>query len=480
MNLFQKMQQALTALSYRADAAAIAKMMRVLVTAAGRKVRNVAEFRQQLANVGRAVKFMEGETGSWVTAAEFRDGKTGPFDACDLRHWLQLAELADVAYVPAKEILHLTEDEMAIASGKVEFPETVGAKRTLRVAGEFVKEEMAKANDEAGKADASGGDEEETLIATAAQMIAGAGKVDAESLERRLFDAMDEVPEGWMVRSARCGASNLKTLAGAGHIGEVAPEIRFGVDLEIGPGWVRRGNRRRVHVSDHRTVEAAAQGPVGGSSFLARPWQKSARYLVTQDPERHGTPFAGKGVWPAEWRAFVEDGKVVGVSFYYAWAGEVSAENAEIALVVRDAAQKIADKAAELNMWPRYLDVEFVRSSTAPNIKNDASIQAHLDHFGREKVACTLDFIETDEGLKLLEGGPANTPFGGGHPCGFAGCGGQPRHGNKTETDGVAFRLMPHVLMSTPKTWEDGDREGCILSWDAVDALLNPSNGMTV
>src|SRR3546814_10810238 len=76
-----------------------------------------------------------------------------------------------------------------------------------------------------------------------------------------LFNAMDEVPEEWMVRSNRCGSSELKALAGFGAIGHQVPEVRFGSNLEIGPGLVRVGNRRRVHVSDARTVQAAAQGP---------------------------------------------------------------------------------------------------------------------------------------------------------------------------------------------------------------------------
>src|SRR3546814_4263768 len=70
---------------------------------------------------------------------------------------------------------------------------------------------------------------------------------------------MDEVPEGWMVRSNRCGSSELKALAGFGAIGHQVPEVRFGSNLEIGPGWVRVGNRRRVHVSDARTVQARSE-----------------------------------------------------------------------------------------------------------------------------------------------------------------------------------------------------------------------------
>lgn len=244
------------------------------------------------------------------------------------------------------------------------------------------------------------------------------------------------------------------------------PDVPFGPDVEVGPGWVRKGNRRRVAPEDLRTVTSAAQGPVGATSFLARPWVKSSRYFVHEDPHRVETPLKGPGVWPAEWRAFVEDGVVVGVSSYYSWIGEANPENAVVALDVRDLAQKVADKATELSMWPRYMDIEFLRTSTNPQIVDSEQVQATLDHFGREKVAFTLDFIETEHGLLMLEGGPPNTPFGGGHPCGFAGCGGPPKFGNKTQTVGVAFRNMPHVLPGDHKTWEDGDRDGYILGWD--------------
>src|SRR3546814_7816468 len=36
-------------------------------------------------------------------------------------------------------------------------------------------------------------------------------EIDREQLEEQLFNAMDEVPEGWMVRSNRCGRSEEHT-----------------------------------------------------------------------------------------------------------------------------------------------------------------------------------------------------------------------------------------------------------------------------
>lgn len=457
--MFKKLQELMNVLSLSADKRADEKDARRFVVGGSRRMKGLDETRKLLSGIGETAIFHERETGSWVTFDEFLSGKRGPFDACDLRHWLELSRLAGVPFVPAKEILRLTEDEMGFASGPADIPEGRASQKML----ESLK---ALSLDVLSKTELSAEDE----MAMVGVGVGLRGDVDAEALENRLFSAMDAVPEGWMVRSARCGPSNLKALAGAGAAGHEAPEVRFGPDMEVGPGWVRVGNRRRVHVSDRRTLESAAQGPAGGSVFLARPWVESSRYFVTDDPHRHGTQFAGKGVWPAEWRAFVEDGQVVGVSFYYSWAGEVTTENAEMALNVWELAQKVVDTAVKLKMFPRYMDAEFCRNSPA---SNDPGVAAILNHFGRDKVACTLDFIESKDGLMLLEGGPANMPMGGGHPCGFAGCGGLPKFPNKTETVGVAFRNMDHVLIGDPSTWRDGNREDCILPRSIVEGLIS-------
>src|SRR3546814_8267122 len=59
------------------------------------------------------------ETESWVNPEALASGKGGAFDACDLRHWLALANRAGVRAVPAKQILVLTEDQMDAASGTI-------------------------------------------------------------------------------------------------------------------------------------------------------------------------------------------------------------------------------------------------------------------------------------------------------------------------------------------------------------------------
>lgn len=449
----KKLREALVSLNLMAEKRQEDRLVRKAFVMAAKFLKNTTDLKGRWNEFKNIAEFHERETSSWISHDELESG--GAFDACDLRHWLVLSEKAGVPFVPAREILALSEDELSYLSGKLSVKETPVTRSVEKNRGAF--QEILEQE---------GG-------APSGEVFA---PIDREELVERLYAAMDDVPEGEMVRNVRCGSSELKAFAGAGAAGSEAPSVRFGSDVEVGPGWVRTGNRRRVHVSDARTIESVAQGPSGATAFVARPWEVAARYAQGDDPHRHGTVFAGKGIWPFEWRAFVEGGNVVGVSCYYAWCGEVTQENAKVALEVRDLAQKVVDQATKLKAWPRFMDVEFVRRSNAPSIKENQKIQRVLQCFGREVVSCTLDFIETDGGLKLLEGGPPNTPFGGGHPCGFAGSGGAPKFGNKTITQGVAFKLMPGVLLGDPATWKEADRSGCILSWDEVSELANASD----
>jgi len=394
---------------------------------------------KQIEGINEMADRHEAEIASWVSHEALARGEGGRFDACDLRHWLVLAERAGVPFVPAREILSLTEDEMSVASGSVELPGVI-ARRLARAVRDHIPHDALT----------PGNIPSETVMP------------NPDDVREKLADAMDEVPYGHMVRHVRCGPSSLKALAGCGASGPEAPEVRFGPDLEVGPGWIRIGNRRMVDAADKRFVEGYSEGPSGPSVFVARPWVQAARFFVGEDPHRHGTQFAGKGIWPAEWRAFVENGEVIGVSSYYAWCGQANPENARMALKVRAAAQRIIDEARRQSAVPVYMDVEFLRDS--PHFKDVA------ERFPREAIACTLDFIEVkgtpdgkpSDGLMLLEGGPAYTRAGGGHPCGFAGL---------DRPEGVAFTVLPGVCLGDPKTWKDGNRTGRILSWAEVETL---------
>lgn len=387
------------------------------------------------------------ETATWITDADILAGKSGPFDVLDLTRHLAIAEIAGVPAVPARVILTLTEAEASMASGGID----LDGKRTRRIA------QRLSRNLGAGAPPTAPDDGE---------------AVDRDELLEKLAAAMDDVPEGWMVRHARCGGSNLKALAGFGVAGPEVPEVRFGPNLEVGPGWVRIGNRRMVDVTDMRTVSAIAEAPDGPTSFVARPWVKAARWRFGEDPHRHGTAFAGKGGWPCEWRAFIRDGKVVGVANYYGWLGQANPQEAQKALEVRDLAQRMADVMTRQGLLPRFMDHEMIRGNP--------EIAELLAPYGRDMVGCALDFIETDQGMMLLEGGPPHTAMGGGHCCAFAGTNGAPMQGNAMDVEGVAFRLLDDVVLADMATWEKGrraDRTGRILTWDEVEVLASKADG---
>lgn len=409
--------------------------------------RTPGKLTEAIAGIIDAEAFHHAETGSWLSPDAIAAGHSGPFEACDLLAWIEIAKKAGVPAIPAKVILRLTDAETEAASGLADIPTGPIPDRIRARLREGLENDTALHS---------------MLTADPANQNA---PVDNEALFEKLYACMDDVPEGWMVRSNQCGPSTLKALAGTGLVETTAPEVRFGPDLEIGPGWVRNGNRRRVDIRDRRLMQAYAAGPHTGMIFIARPWKVASRYIEARDPHRAGTPLDIPGKWPAEWRAFVKGGVVTGVSSYYGWLEQPTSFTASKALEVRTTAQRIVDAALEQGLEPRYGAVEGARRN--PALAETLETQG----FGPGTFACSIDFMETEAGLMMLEAGPGNTPVGGAHPCAFAGVSGKPTIGNPMDTTGVAFRHMPHVLIGEPATWSDGDRTGCILTWDAVEAL---------
>ena len=409
--------------------------------------RKPGELAAAIKGVGEIAEYHQAETGSWLTPEQIRDGASGPFEACSLLAWLEIAAKAGVPAIPAKVILRLTDAETEAAGGLADIP--TGA----------IPDRIRARMRQGLEGDA------EFLAMLAAEPADPQAPVDMEELIEKLHAAMDDVPEGWMVRSNQCGPSTLKALAGTGLVEETAPEVRFGPDLEVGPGWIRNGNRRRVDTVDRRLMKGYVSGPHTGMTYIARPWVQAARYVEGRDPHRAGTPIDVPGKWPAEWRAFVRGGVVEGVSSYYGWLEDATPFTARKALEVRDLAQRIVDAAVAQGLEPRYADIELARRNPElATVLDDAG-------FGLGTFGCTIDFMETRDGLQLLEAGPGASPVGGGHPCAFAGASGKPVIGKPMETVGVAFRHMPHVLIGEPATWEDGDRTGCILTWAQVEEL---------
>lgn len=410
-----------------------------------------AQARSMLEGMAEIGAFIEAETGSWLEPEDIRDGKSGAFDACDLRHWLILAEKAGVAAVPAREILSLSEDELSSICQKIHLPEHISKR---------ISDGLTRAIPE---------------LAEAAPKVAD--EPDVAQISNALFDAMDDVPSNWIVRSNIAGPSTLKAFAGAGVITEGDQGWSAGQDLEIGPGWVRHGNRRRIDATDARFVDTIVQGHKPRIHYLARPWMTAARRYEGPDPHRHGTPFAGKGSWPAEWRVFVEDGRITGVACYYGWAGSATPENAARALEAVALAERMIAQAKAQGLASRYCDLEIARKhSDTAGTQLGPSAREAVRRYPRDGINCTLDFIEVtgEDGtpvMMFLEGGPAHTPMGGGHPCAFAGHGVDRNIGAGSRCDGVALRLMDHVILADPATWHPGETEDRILSWEEARAL---------
>lgn len=449
--MLKQLQRMIVALTARGQQRADQKLIRDFMGLMVSLVRSPGTAGEKLDQISAVEARFNAEVATWVSPEALAAGQGGPFDAGDLRHWLALAERAGVPYVPARVVLELNEEEMALASGQLQIPDTALTRGVRR---------RAQAIPELRDAPAPQPEDPEER------------RRRSEALLERLFGAMDDVPMSWVVRSGHGGSDELKALAGSGLIDKTeSPSVSFGSELEVGPGWIREGNRRRINAADSRTVMLAARGP-GGEVFVARPWMEADRYVETDDPHRHGSIFAGKGRWPLEWRAFVSGGEVTGVASYYAWTGKTTPLNARMALEVRDLAQRIVDEAVRQRAWPRFMDVELARDN--PKLKQmHPEVAAAIEGpFGRETVAGSLDFMEVKgQGLMLLEGGPGHTPLGGAHPCAFAGTGGPPRFGQPSDVRGVALQLIDGVSLADPKTWNDGDRHGRILSWDEAAVL---------
>lgn len=458
--MMTRLRQFLVAAAQQGAQASTDQQMRRLIVGAAKLARSPRRLLDAIDGINATEAAQIAEARTWLTSEQIAKGEAGRFDSADIRNWLAIAERAGVAAIPAREITRFTPEEYSALSG------TYGLDRNNpRVRRAFDAIAIAL------NAEAHGSD---SAASPAAPVVH-----DLETLSERLFTAMDDVPEGWMVRASVCGGDNLKALAGCGVTETFIPEVRFGNDLEIGPGWVRTGNRRRIDIQDKRTMDLYIRNDTVDLVFLARPWVIASRWLEGRDPHRAGTPLDISGTWPAEWRAFVRDGRVVGVSAYYAWAGTIDPHAARMALLVREKAQAIANEAIRAHQTPRSMDDVLAR-------RNDfiAAAMAHAG-FADGAFDCTLDFIEAGTAeapeLLLLEGGPGCGMLGGGHPCGFAGdlveteFEGQPVRWHPCE--GVAFRTMDHILMGEPATWSPGDKANAILSWDDAEALaVTPSH----
>jgi hypothetical protein len=456
--IMDRLRQALVGITQMGAQRSQDSDVRRLIVGAAKIARNPGELRKAMDGMAEVEASQIAEASTWLDHTRVAMGEAGRFDACDLRNWLAIAQTANVPAIPAREIASFTAEEYSGLVGLYGLDrDNTRIARTLDAIRNGLENDYSP--EERAEMAANFGD---------------AIPVDLHSAIDRLHSAMDDVPEGWMIRSSICGGDNLKALAGCGVTETFIPEVRFGPDLEIGPGWVRTGNRRRIDIQDHRTMSLYCRNDTVPIAFLARPWVVADRWIEGRDPHRAGSPLDIPGAWPAEWRAFVRAGKVVGVSAYYPWAGRSDATSAQMALKVRELAQKIVDTAVAAKQTPRDMDQVLARRN--PQIDGALSSIG----YGADDFDCTIDFIEShafgaEDGLLMLEAGPGCGMFGGGHPCGFAGDWSFGEYEGKPmrwmACEGVAFAHMPHLLIVDPKTWVPGEKTGAIYAWSDVEQI---------
>ena len=341
-SITKKLQQAIVAISRQGAGASAVRDMRSVLLGAARMSGNTARMRQTVDQMLRIEAAKAAENANWIPAHEIADGKPGRFDATDLQSWLAIAKRANVPFIEAREILALEYNELEALLGTIDLSATPRTARAMAA----IAEGLARA-----------------FSGTINVEIREKPEIDVEAVLERCFAAMDDIPEGWMVRTHVCGSNDLKALAGCGVTENRAPEVRFGSSLEVGPGWIRQGNRRRVNFEDERILKLYMNDDSRPLTFLARPWVPSSRYLEARDPHRAGTPLDIPGEWPAEWRAFVQKGRVTGVSFYYPHAGRADPVSADMALKVRELAQLIVDRAVANQQQPRMSEAAMLKES---------------------------------------------------------------------------------------------------------------------
>jgi len=120
-----------------------------------------------------------------------------------------------------------------------------------------------------------------------------------------------------------------------------------------------------------------------------------------------------EGRWPAEFRVFIEDDQIVGISNYYPQVSMDPQRFAPAAALARDAAQAILDTMEKLHLGVG-------NHALCPDLgPTDRMVQRpdwKPDHWGAQSF--TLDFMLLEDGrVVLLEGGPAG--LSAAHPCCF-------------------------------------------------------------
>ena len=433
-------------ITFSAAQAKIGKDLRRLSLGAVKMARKPGQLGEFVSGMMEIEKRVDGQLEAWVEPDEMDSG--GIFDVCDLRIWLEIARRANVPSIEGRVIHSISNDRLGEILPKYQIPKRVLSHIDGSLEGAVSEAAQSAADNPEAKID-----------------LEDIGRL-REEMETVLFD----IPSSWMVRTHLSGSQMLKSLVGTGLMlkGDDTADVAEGVSF--GAGWIQLGNHRMIDFSDDRFVSEVAAGHKPVTHYIARPWHQPGRFHEGEDLHRANSPLAGPGKWPAEWRVFVRNGHVTGVSNYYGWTGDgATPQNCWNAIEAAALAQRIIDQAASLGLTGRFMDTELLRDLEGKR----EDVRIAFRGIDRNAMHCTLDFLEGENGLVFLEAGPGHLPGGGGHPCAFAGQG-VDKSNPATLTarcEGVALLPMRHVHLAEPSTWIDGPQEGSILRWEDANEL---------
>ncbi len=402
-------------------------------------------------------------TKQWLSPEEIEVGRSGDFDALNVRCWIPIAQWAGVDFVPAIPIFNITTEDYGLIHSLDE-ADIDSALRNSTKAIEYIISKTGEHFYNTGK------------MSDSLEDISNRKK----DIWNRAAEALESLPASHMVRHDRTASTVVKSIAGAGVAGPDVPYAIDPHDMKIGAGWIQRGNRQCIDLLDDRILDVIATGPdLDTQTFVSRPWIAASRFTpLIDDPNRRRTAVQGPGSWPCEWRAFVLNGVVTGVSAYYSFATQAKPLDAMIGIFVRQTAQRMVDSAIAHNLRPAYYITDTLPDAIERSGQSN-EWRAYLDMVPPGGFNCCLDFIE---GLKddapsimFLESGPPVTWLGapeGAHPIGFSLTLEEPLVvGSFPKPFGLCLHTPDDMPINGVKAAAKLSPEPYILSWDAADDL---------
>ena len=154
---------------------------------------------------------------------------------------------------------------------------------------------------------------------------------------------------------------------------------------------------RQALAVDHRLLEILDEFPRIGVPVWRRPWL--------------GAEIVIEGGWPIEYRAFVKNGELTGISSYYVQR-PLPRRDDEIE-AVRTLTRKLLTEVHGPCLWPPKTHEQLIIPSMLVLMGKKPKPDRPLP----DEVHATIDFVVTTDGVLMLEGGPPW--FMGADPCCF-------------------------------------------------------------